>query len=44
MDSSEEDPGGLVGQVASLFNLSQILPVGGSLFVPLSLPGLPVLK
>ena len=32
-----------VGHVASPFDLSQILPVGGSL-VPCSLPGPPVIK
>ena len=43
MDSSEKDSGSLVGHVdwslLSLFDLSQILPVGGSLLVLRSLPG-----
>ena len=45
LDSSEEDPGRLVGpldwSVPSPFDLSRIL-VGGSLLVPCSLPGPPV--
>ena len=45
MDSSEEDPGKLVGplhcSLPSLFDLSRIL-VGGSLLVACSLPGPPV--
>ena len=47
MDSSEEDPGRLVGpldwSVPSPFDLSRIL-VGGSLLVPCSLPGPPVAR
>ena len=43
-DSSEEGSGKLVGHVASPFDLSQILPVGGGLLVLCSLPGPPVLK
>ena len=35
---------GLVGNVVSPFDLSQILPVGGGLLVPCSLPGPPVVK
>ena len=34
----------VVGHVLSPFDLSQILPVGGGLFVPCSLAGLPVVK
>ena len=34
----------VVGQVVSLFDISQTLPVGGGLLVPCSLPGPPVLK
>ena len=33
MDSSEEESGRVVGHVVSPFDLSQILPVGGSLFL-----------
>ena len=33
MNPSEEDPGRLVGPVASPFDLSRILPVGGDLGV-----------
>ena len=36
MDSSKEDPGRVVGHVISLFDLFQILPVGGGLLVPCS--------
>ena len=47
MDSSEEDLGRLVGpldwSLPSLFDLSSIL-VGGSLLVPCSLPGPPVVR
>ena len=47
MDSSEEDPGKLVGplhcSLPSLFDLSRIL-VGGSLLVPCSLPGPPFVR
>ena len=47
LDSSEEDPGKLVGpldwSLPSLFDLSRIL-VGGSLLVPCSLPGPPVVR
>ena len=47
MDSSEEDPGRLVGpldwSLPSPFDLSRIL-VGGSLLVPCSLPGPPVAR
>ena len=43
---SEKDSGRLVGRMdwrlLSAFALSQILPVGGSLLVPHSLPGPPV--
>ena len=42
-DASEEDSGGLVGHLdwspLSPFDFSLILPVGGSLLVPRSLPG-----
>ena len=34
----------VVGRVESPFDLSWILPVGGGLLVPCSLPGLPVVK
>ena len=34
----------VVGHVASPFDLSQTLPVGGGLFVLCSLPGPPVIK
>ena len=34
----------VVGHVESPFDLSQILPVGGGLLVPCSLPELPVVK
>ena len=34
----------VVGHLASPFDLSGILPVGGGLLVPCSLPGLPVIK
>ena len=48
MDSSEEDSGRLVGhadwRLLSPFDLSRILPVGGGLLVPCSLPGPPVVK
>ena len=44
MDSSKEDSGRLVGQVASPFDLSQTLPVAGGLLVPCSLSGPPVVK
>ena len=47
MDSSKEDPGRLVGPLdwsfPSPFDLSRIL-AGGSLFVPCSLPGPPVVR
>jgi len=47
MDSSEEDPGKLLGpmdcSLPSLVDLSRIL-VGGSLLVPCSLPGPPVVR
>ena len=43
-DSSEEDSGRLVRHVASPFDLSQILPVGGGLLVSYSLPGPPFVK
>ena len=47
MDSSEEDPGKLVGpldcSLPSLFDLSRIL-VGGILLVPFSLLGPPVVS
>ena len=46
MDSSEEDSGRVVGhtdwRLLSPFDPSRILPVGGSLLVPRSLPGPPV--
>ena len=45
MDSTEMDSGRLVGHMdwplLSFFDLSQIIPVGGSLLVSHSLPGLP---
>ena len=44
MDSSEKDSGRLVGHVASPFDLSQILPVGGGLLVLFSLLGSSVVK
>ena len=48
MDYSEKDSGRLVGhmdwRLLSPFDLSRILPVGGSLLVPHSLPGPPVVK
>ena len=44
MDSSKEDSGRLVGQVASPFDLSQTHPVGGGLLVLCSLSGPPVIK
>ena len=44
MASSKVDSGRLVGHVVSPFDLSQILPVGGGLLVPCSLPGPPVTK
>ena len=44
MDFSEEDSGRLVGQVASPFDPSQILLVGGIFLVPCSLLVTPVLK
>ena len=34
----------VVGQVVSLFDISQTLPVGGGLLVLYSLPGSPVIK
>ena len=34
----------VVGYMASHFDLSQTLPVGGGLLVPSSLPGPPVIK
>ena len=47
MDSSEEDPGRLVGplnwSLPSPSDLSRVL-VGGSLFVPCSLPGTSVVR
>ena len=47
MDSSEEGPGKLVGPLGcslpSLFDLSRVL-VGGSLLVPCSYPGPPVVR
>ena len=47
VDSSEEDPGRLVGplnwSLPSPFDLSRIL-VGGNLLVPCSLPGPPVVR
>ena len=46
--SSEKDSEGLVGhmdwRLLSPFELSRILPVGGSLLVPHSLPGPPVAR
>ena len=46
MDSSEKDSGRFEGHMdwclLSPFDLSRILPVGGSLLVPCSLPGPPV--
>ena len=44
MDTREEDSGRLVGHVVSPFDLFCILPVGGGLLVPCSLPGAPVVK
>ena len=44
MDSSKEDYGRLVGLLASLADLSWTPVVGGSLLVPCSLPGPPVVK
>ena len=48
MDSSKKDSGRLVGHMdwflLSPFDLSQILLVGGSLLVPHSLPGPPVVR
>ena len=48
MDPSEKDSGRLVGhmdwRLLSPFDLSQILPVGGSLLIPRSLPGAPVVR
>ena len=43
MDSSKEDSGRLVGHVVSLFDLPEILLVGGGLLV-LFLPGRPLRK
>ena len=39
MDSNEEDSGRAVGHVASPFDFSQVLPVGGGWLVLCSLPG-----
>ena len=48
MEASEEDSGRSAGHVdwclLSPFDLSGILPVGGSLLVPRSLPGPPVVR
>ena len=48
MNSREEDSGRLVGHVdwhlLSPFDLSQILPVGGSFTIPNSLPGPPIVR
>ena len=48
MDSSKEDPGRWIGYMdwclLSPFDLSWILPVGGSLLVPRCLPGPPVVR
>ena len=48
MDSSQEDSGRLVGcmdwHLLSPFDLCRILVVGGSLLVPHSLPGPPVVR
>ena len=44
MDSNEEDFQRSVGHEPFPFDLSQILPVGGGLLVPCSLPEPPVVK
>ena len=48
MDSTEMDAGRLVGHMGwhllSSFDLSQSIPIGGSLLVSQSLPGLPAGK
>ena len=44
MDASKEDSGRPVGHIVCLSDLSRILPVGGDLLVPRSLPGPPVIK
>ena len=44
MDASKEDSEKPVGHTACLSDLSRILPVGGDLLVPCSLPEPPVIK
>ena len=43
-DGCQQGLWNVVGHVVSPFDLSRTLPVGGSLLVPCSLPGPPVIK